>query len=140
MRLESALIAVRDLRAGDAVGYGGSWTCPEAMPVGLVAGGYGDGYPRHAPSGTPLLVGGRRVSLIGRVSMDTVCVDLRPCVHAGVDARVGDPVVLWGADPSIDEVATAAGTIAYELMTGVTPRVPRVHEGEAAAVRPAPPG
>ncbi len=123
MHLYSALISVRQLRRGDAVGYGGTWTCPEPMPVGLVAGGYGDGYPRHAPSGTPVWVAGRRVPLIGRVSMDSVCVDLRECP----DARVGDPVTLWGEHPHIDEVAAAADTIAYELLTGITARVPVEH-------------
>lgn len=123
MRLQSELIAVQSLRSGDRVGYGGSWECPQDMPVGLVACGYGDGYPRHAPSGTPVLVGGVRVPLIGRVSMDTLCVDLRSCATP----RVGDPVVLWGDDPGIDEVATAAGSIAYEPLSQITARVPRRH-------------
>ena len=120
MTLRSALISVRHLRRGDKVGYGGSWTCPEDMPVGLVACGYGDGYPRHAPSGTPVSVAGKRVALIGRVSMDSLCVDLRPCPGA----QVGDEVVLWGDEPGIDEVASAAGTIAYEPLTQITARVP----------------
>jgi alanine racemase len=123
MQLQSALIAVRRLQAGDRVGYGGTVVCPEAMPVGLVAGGYGDGYPRHAPSGTPVLVAGRRVPLFGRVSMDSVSVDLRTCP----EARVGDPVVLWGEAPLIDEIAGTAGTIAYEPLTQVTARVVRQH-------------
>lgn len=123
MQLRSELIAVRHLQAGDPVGYGGTAVCPEPMPVGLVAGGYGDGYPRHAPSGTPVQVAGQRVPLLGRVSMDSVCVDLRGCPQA----RVGDPVVLWGDDPSIDEVAAAAGTIAYEPLSQLTLRVERQH-------------
>jgi alanine racemase len=125
MQLHSELIAVRRLQAGDRVGYGGTVVCPEPMPVGLVAGGYGDGYPRHAPSGTPVLVAGRRVPLFGRVSMDSVSVDLRTCP----EARVGDPVVLWGEEPHIDEVAAAAATIAYEPLTQVTARVPLQHRG-----------
>ena len=125
MQLRSELIAVRALQAGDRLGYGGSWQCPEAMSVGLVACGYGDGYPRHALSGTPVLVAGTRVPLVGRVSMDTLCVDLRTAPHA----RVGDPVVLWGQDPGIDEVARAAGTIAYEPLTQITARVPLEHVG-----------
>jgi alanine racemase len=125
MQLHSELIAVRRFQAGDRVGYGGTVVCPGAMLVGLAAGGYGDGYPRHAPSGTPVLVAGRRVALFGRVSMDSVCVDLRTCP----EARVGDPVVLWGEVPHIDEVATAAATIAYEPLTQVTARVPRQHRG-----------
>ena len=129
MRLESELIAVQSLRGGDRVGYGGCWECPEDMPVGLVAAGYGDGYPRHAPSGTPVRVGGVRVPLIGRVSMDSLCVDLRGCARP----QVGDPVVLWGESPGIDEVATAAGTIAYEPLCQVTARVPREHVNQPDA-------
>ena len=123
MRLQSELIAVQALRSGDRVGYGGRWQCPEDMPVGLVACGYGDGYPRHAPDGTPVQVGGARVPLIGRVSMDTLCVDLRGCANP----QPGDPVVLWGEDPGIDELASVAGTIAYEPLSQITVRVPRRH-------------
>lgn len=119
MTLRSELISVRQCRAGDAVGYGGDWVCPEDMPVGVVAIGYGDGYPRHAPAGTPVLVNGCRVPLIGRVSMDMICVDLRPLP----DAAVGDPVTLWGEGLPAEEIANAAGTIAYELFCGVTARV-----------------
>ena len=121
MTLHSRLIAVRRLAAGDAVGYGGTWTCPEAMPVGVVAIGYGDGYPRHAPSGTPVLVDGVEAPLIGRVSMDMITVDLRG--HA--TATVGSPVTLWGRGLPVERVAAASGTIGYELLCGVTPRVPR---------------
>jgi len=119
MTLSTRLIAVRQLQQGDPVGYGGSWCCPEAMQVGVAAIGYGDGYPRHAPSDTPVLVNGRRAALIGRVSMDMITVDLRQVP----DAKVGDPVVLWGQGLPADEIARAAGTIAYELFCGVTQRV-----------------
>lgn len=122
MTLESELIAVQDRRKGDAIGYGGDYICPEDMRVGVVAGGYGDGYPRHAPAGTPVLVNGVRVPLIGRVSMDMITVDLRTVS----DARVGSPVVLWGDRLPVDEIATHAGTIAYELFCNVNARVPRV--------------
>ena len=122
MTLQSQLIAVQRRKKGDAIGYGGDWICPEDMPVGVVAIGYGDGYPRHAPPGTPVLVSGARAPLIGRVSMDMITLDLR----TQPQARVGDPVVLWGADPSVDEIATLAGTISYELLCCVTPRIPRV--------------
>ncbi|MFW6191186.1 MAG: alanine racemase, partial [Thiohalospira sp.] len=121
MTLHSRLIAVRRLAAGDAVGYGGTWVCPEAMPVGVVAIGYGDGYPRHAPSGTPVLVDGVEVPLIGRVSMDMVTVDLRG--HPA--AEPGAPVTLWGRGLPVERVAAAAGTIGYELLCSVTSRVPR---------------
>ena len=119
MTLQSELIAVNRFKKGDQVGYGGTWTCPEDMSVGVVAIGYGDGYPRHAPSGTPVLVNGRRVQLIGRVSMDMVTVDLRQQVAA----KPGDPVILWGPGLPVEEVAECAGTIAYELLCSVTNRV-----------------
>ena len=121
MTLASHLIAVNRLRRGDPIGYGGTWTCPEDMPVGVVAVGYGDGYPRHAPTGTPVLVNGVRVPLVGRVSMDLVTVDLR----AAARARPGDPVVLWGRGLPVEEIAEHAGTIGYELVTRVAPRVSR---------------
>lgn len=111
MTLQSKLIAVQDLHKGDAVGYGGTWICPEDMPVGVVAAGYGDGYPRHAAAGTPVWLNGRVHSLVGRVSMDSLCIDLR-----GAEAKPGDRVVLWGNELAVDEVATHAGTIAYELL------------------------
>ena len=119
MTLQSKLMAVNHYPKGAPVGYGGSWRCPEAMPVGVVAIGYGDGYPRHAPAGTPVLVNGRRVPLAGRVSMDMVCVDLR----TQPAARVGDPVELWGKGLPAEEIAEAAGTISYELFCGVGTRV-----------------
>lgn len=119
MTLASSLIAVNLHRKGDAIGYGGDWTCPADMPVGVAAIGYGDGYPRHAPAGTPLLVNGKRTPLIGRVSMDMICIDLRLLP----DAKVGDEVILWGAGLAVDEVAQQAGTIAYELLCGVASRV-----------------
>ncbi len=119
MTLCSELISIRQCKKGDAVGYGGSWVCPEDMPVGVVAMGYGDGYPRHAPSGTPLLVNGRRAALIGRVSMDTICVDLR----SQPGAAIGDSVTLWGNGLPAEEIAECASTIAYALFCGVTCRV-----------------
>ena len=102
-----------------ARGYAGAFECPEDMSVGVAAIGYGDGYPRHAGSGTPVLVGGERASLIGRVSMDLVTIDLRNAP----DAKVGDAVVLWGRGLPVEEIADHAGTIAYELTCGVTRRV-----------------
>lgn len=121
MSLESELISVRTLAAGDQVGYGGTWTAEKPTPMGIVAVGYGDGYPRHAGTGTPAWINGRRVNLIGRVSMDMLALDLSDAP----DARIGDKVELWGAHVAVDEVARHAGTIAYELLTGVTARVPR---------------
>lgn len=117
--LEARLMAVNHYRPGDRIGYGGIYACPEAMPVGIVSIGYGDGYPRHAPSGTPLLLAGREVALVGRVSMDMLCVDLRSVPNA----RVGDLVVLWGEDLPAGRVAEHCGTIAYELLCKITSRV-----------------
>lgn len=130
MTLAAALIAVRRCRRGDPVGYGGTYSCPEDMPVGVVGMGYGDGYPRHAPSGTPVLVAGQRVPLIGRVSMDLISLDLRGLPRA----QLGDPVTLWGEGLPVDEVARAAGTIAYELLCRIGPRTMRVeHRNRGAA-------
>ncbi|MGZ5048507.1 MAG: alanine racemase [Usitatibacter sp.] len=119
MMLASQIIAIQDLPAGETIGYGGTYRVAKPMRVGVVACGYADGYPRHAPSGTPVVVGGVRVKTAGRVSMDMMTVDL-----AGVpDARVGTPVTLWGEGLPVDEVAVAAGTVGYELLTAVAPRV-----------------
>jgi alanine racemase len=120
MTLTTQLIAVRQVQAGERVGYGGRFTAPETMPVGVVSIGYGDGYPRHAPNGTPIVVNGQRAQVIGRVSMDLVTVDLR-----GVQAQVGDTVQCWGDQLPIDEVAQVAGTISYELMCQMSGRVTR---------------
>lgn len=119
MHVTSRLISVRDVPAGAAIGYGSEWICAEPTRLGVVAVGYGDGYPRHAASGTPVLVGGRRAALIGRVSMDMITVDLR-----GIpDAQVGDPVTLWGAELPAEDVAAHAATISYDLFCGLTSRV-----------------
>lgn len=119
MTLSTRLIAINRLRQGEAVGYGGTWICPEDMDVGVAAIGYGDGYPRHAPSGTPVLVNGREAALIGRVSMDMITLDLRQ--HPA--AQIGDSVVLWGEGLPVERIAQAAGTISYVLLCGITARV-----------------
>ncbi len=121
MVLHSRLLAVQQLEKGDSVGYGSTFTADRAMRIGIVAGGYADGYPRHAPTGTPVAVEGIRTQTLGRVSMDMMAVDLTGIDHAAP----GSPVELWGMTIPIDEVAQAAGTIAYELMCGVAPRVRR---------------
>jgi alanine racemase len=121
MTLRTEIIAVHQRRKGETVGYGGDWMCPEDMPVGVAAIGYGDGYPRHAPAGTPVLVQDQRLPLIGRVSMDMITIDLR----TRPDTRIGDPVTLWGEGLAVDEIAERSGTIAYELLCCVTERVPR---------------
>jgi len=124
MTLHSELIAVNALNKGDAVGYGGTWSCPEPMKIGVVAIGYGDGYPRHVPSGIPVLVNGKRVPLVGRVSMDMITVDLR----SQPDACVGDPVVLWGEGLPVEEITESAGTISYDLLCRITRRVPVIEK------------
>lgn len=120
MTLRSRLIAIQELEAGDEVGYGALYKANHNMRIGVVACGYADGYPRHAPNGTPILVEGQRTRTVGRVSMDMLCVDLSDVMQA----RVGSPVVLWGEGLSVDEVAHSAGTISYELLCGLTKRVP----------------
>jgi alanine racemase len=119
MSFESRLIAVKTIKRDVRVGYGGKWRAPRETIVGVVAAGYGDGYPRQLQSGTPVLVNGRRVSLVGRVSMDMINVDLTDVPVA----NVGDPVVLWGGHLPIEEIAARADTIPYELMCGLADRV-----------------
>lgn len=112
MTLAAPLIAINHHQRGDQIGYGGGYICPQAMRVGVVAIGYGDGYPRHAVAGTPVLVNGVECPLIGRVSMDMLTVDLRACS----DAKLGSEVTLWGQTLPVERVADKAGTIAYELL------------------------
>ena len=119
MTLTTRLIAVNTIRAGEHIGYSATWQCPEDMPVGVAAIGYGDGYPRHVPAGTPVLVNGRRAGIIGRVSMDLMTIDLR----AHPEAKPGDPVVLWGEGLPVETIAAAAGTIGYEPVCSITRRV-----------------
>lgn len=119
MSLTSELIAIHKLKKGDRVGYGGTWICPEEMNIGVVAIGYGDGYPRHAKNGTPMLVNGKRCPLAGRVSMDMITVDLT----TQPNAKVGDPVVLWGNGLPVEVVAGYSDTTGYELLTRITQRV-----------------
>lgn len=121
MRLKSKIIALRVLKAGESIGYGFRWEATATTLIGIVAAGYADGYPRHAPNGTPVWVSGRRARLAGRVSMDMIAIDLTGC-----DAELGTEVELWGEHISIDEVATLSGTISYEIMTGITSRVARL--------------
>jgi alanine racemase len=125
MTLLSELIAVQNLAPGERVGYGFSFEATEPMTIGIVACGYADGYPRHAPTGTPVLVKDRRTRLVGRVSMDMLCVDITDLE----EAYIGTPVTLWGEGLPAEEVAAAAGTVSYELLCGVAARVP-VSDGD----------
>ncbi|MEO8779602.1 MAG: alanine racemase [Rhodanobacter sp.] len=119
MTLSTRLIAINQVGKGERVGYNGIWTCPEDMLVGVAAVGYGDGYPRSAVAGTPVLVGDRCVPLIGRVSMDLITLDLRPAPGA----KIGDRVTLWGPELPLESVAAQSGTISYDLTCGMTRRV-----------------
>jgi len=119
MSLSTRLIAINPIKRGERIGYNGTWTCPEDMHVGVAAVGYGDGYPRSAVSGTPVLIGEQVVPLIGRVSMDLITLDLREAPRA----KVGDRVTLWGSDLPVEQIAAQAGTISYDLTCGMTRRV-----------------
>lgn len=123
MTLHSRIISVREIAAGECIGYAGTFCAPAPMRAGVVACGYADGYPRHAPTGTPVLVEGQRSRILGRVSMDMLSVDL----SALPAANVGSPVTLWGEGLPVEEVAHAAGTISYELLCAVSGRVPLVY-------------
>ncbi|MES2219289.1 MAG: alanine racemase [Pseudomonadota bacterium] len=119
MSLTSELIAVHELTKGELIGYGGIWSCPEDMRIGVVGIGYGDGYPHHVKSGAPVFVNARPCPLIGRVAMDMLTVDLR----TQPEAKVGDPVLLWGPGLPVEVIAEYSETTAYELLTRITQRV-----------------
>jgi len=118
MRFESRLIAIKLLQQNDRVGYGGTWQPGRDTVLGIVAAGYGDGYSRFIPAGTPVIVNGRRVPVAGRVSMDLTAVDLGP----GATDKIGDPVLLWGDELPVEEIAECAATIPYQLLCGVSNR------------------
>lgn len=122
MTLKSSIITIRKLVAGESVGYGCTWVSEKNTTIAVVAIGYGDGYPRHAINGTPVLINGRRVSLVGRVSMDMIMVDL----GSNAKESIGDLVTLWGEGLPVEEVAEYASTIAYELLCNITHRVKRI--------------
>tara|TARA_Y100000389_G_C17470736_1_gene530468 strand:+ start:1365 stop:2447 length:1083 start_codon:yes stop_codon:yes gene_type:complete len=121
MTLKSEVIAIREILAGETVGYGGRWTAKDRSIIATVAIGYADGYPRHAVNGTPTLVNGKIAPLVGAVSMDMITVDI---TNVG-EVKIGDQVVLWGPNLSVNHVAKSSSTIGYELMTGLTRRVTR---------------
>jgi alanine racemase len=122
MSFESAIISVREIDAGESVGYGATWTAPRQSHIATIAVGYGDGYPRHAPNGTPILINGVKCPLVGRVSMDMITVDV-----TDIKAEIGDKAILWGPALPVNEVAATCGTIGYELLTRMPDRVPRVY-------------
>ncbi len=118
MTFSSSVIAERKVKKGDKVGYGASWTAPEDTHLAVVAIGYGDGYPRNAPSGTPVLINGERYPIVGRVSMDMTMVNI-----GSADVQIGDQVVLWGEALAVEEIAASVQTIPYELLCNITSRV-----------------
>jgi alanine racemase len=124
MSMNSEIVAIRHIPSGEGVGYGLDWIAARDSKIGTIPIGYGDGYPRHAPSGTPVLVNGQRVPLTGRVSMDAISVDLTDLDTA----ETGDPVELWGDHLSVNEIASVAGTIGYEILAGLSGRVPLIFQ------------
>lgn len=128
MRLQARIIALRQIATGEPVGYGSLWTAPRPSRIGVVACGYADGYPRSAPAGTPAWTGGRRVPLVGRVSMDMLTVDLSDAP----EANCGSMVELWGEHIPVDEVAAKVGTVGYELLSRLPARVPEAPAGDGA--------
>lgn len=124
MEFSAKIVAIRHFSAGDKISYGGDWQCPEDMKVAIVGAGYSCGYPRHAPSGTPVLIHGKKCPLVGRVCMDMIAVDCRTCP----EVEMGDEALLWGKDLPIEMVANKAETIAYELVCHVAGSISRHHE------------
>lgn len=120
MSLESSVIALRRVTAGETVGYGAAWTAPRDSKIAIIAAGYGDGLPRGLPGGTPVLIDGARAPIVGRVSMDMIAVD----VSALPEVHVGTGALLWGPGLPVEEIARHAGTIPYELLCSVSQRVP----------------
>jgi alanine racemase len=119
MRLATELIAIRQVKAGESVGYGATWRAARDLVLGIIAAGYGDGYPRAVPSNTPVYLEGREVPILGRVSMDMIAIDLTDVPHA----RLGSPVVLWGEELPVERIAAYSNTIPYELVCGLSQRV-----------------
>lgn len=127
MTFSSSVIAVREVKKGDAVGYGAAWTAPQDTRLAVVAIGYGDGYPRNAPSGTPVLINGKRMPIVGRVSMDMTMVDI-----GQQQVQVGDQVILWGEQLAVEEIAELVQTIPYELLCNITSRVQLRYIGDSS--------
>lgn len=125
MTLSAPVISIRQLKAGESVGYNGNWTAEQDSVIATIGIGYGDGYPRHAANGTPVFIHGRRAKLSGTVSMDSISVDITELANDGITVEVGDTAELWGEQLSVNEVAKCANTISYQLFTGVTDRVKR---------------
>jgi alanine racemase len=127
MTLAAPVLAVRNIKAGEFVGYKRRWQAQRDSVIATVGIGYADGYPRHAANGTAVIIKGQRASLVGTVSMDTIGVDITDLFKQGIDVTAGDTAQLWGETLSANEVATNSGTIAYQLFTGVSERVKRIY-------------
>ncbi|GAB6070298.1 alanine racemase [Thiomicrorhabdus hydrogeniphila] len=123
MQLESEVISIKTVQVGESVGYGSTWTASRKSTIAVVAIGYGDGYPRHAKTGTPVLINGQKLPLVGRVSMDMITVDI---TDSQSNVTIGTRAILWGQELSVDVIADYSGTISYELLCGITQRVPRI--------------
>ena len=126
MTLAAPVLATRLVKKGQTVGYNGNWQAPRDSVIATIGIGYGDGYPRHAPNGTPVMLHGRRVPLTGKVSMDTISVDITELTDQGIAVNVGDSAELWGENLAANEIARLSETIAYELFTGISQRVARI--------------
>lgn len=124
MHFETQIFATKTVRAGETVGYGSTWEAPMDTRIGIVSVGYGDGYPRHVTSGTPVLIAGQKAGIVGRVSMDMICVDLSGLSDVGI----GESVTLWGPGLPVELIATQANTIPYELVSQLTERVPKIYK------------
>jgi alanine racemase len=124
MTLKSRLIAINQYHQGESIGYGSTWTCPSTTKIGVVAIGYGDGYPRNIAPDTPVLLHNQRCSIVGRVSMDTLSIN----INNSENCQIGDEVTLWGEDLPVDEIADSANTIAYELLCNLTNRVDKAYK------------
>ena len=126
MTLAAPILAIRTIKTGETVGYNGNWQAKRESVIATIGIGYGDGYPRHAPNGTPVIIHGQRAPLTGNVSMDTISVDITDIVSQGVHVEPGDSAELWGENLAANEVAQLSETIAYELFTGISQRVARI--------------
>jgi len=126
MTLSAPILAIRTIKAGETVGYNGNWQAKRESIIATIGVGYGDGYPRHAPNGTPVIIHGQRAPLTGNVSMDTISVDISDIVSQGIQVEPGDSAELWGENLAANEVAQLSETIAYELFTGISQRVARI--------------
>ena len=126
MTLAAPILAIRTIKTGETVGYNGNWQAKRESVIATIGIGYGDGYPRHAPNGTPVIIHGQRAPLTGNVSMDTISADISDIVSQGIQVEPGDSAELWGENLAANEIAQLAETIAYELFTGISQRVARI--------------